>query len=80
MAENRGKFGSDRDRERAAQAGQKGGQTTQGGPGTRQGTQSSSKTGQQMGGQHSDENLANDPQRTSEAGRKGGEHSGGEHR
>jgi general stress protein YciG len=78
MAENRGNFANDR--ERASQAGQKGGQSTQGGSGSRQGTQSSGKTGQQTGGQHSGGNFANDPQRASEAGRKGGEHSGGGHR
>jgi general stress protein YciG len=71
---------SGHDRERTSQAGQKGGQSTHGGSGSRQGTQSSDKTGQQMGGQHSGGNFANDPQRASEAGRKGGEHSGGGHR
>jgi hypothetical protein len=30
-----------------------------------------------MGGQRSGGNFANDPQRAAEAGRKGGEHSGG---
>jgi general stress protein YciG len=78
MAQNRGNFANDR--ERASQAGQKGGQASHGGSEDRQRTQSGGKTGQQMGGQHSGGNFANDRERASEAGRKGGEHSGGGNR
>jgi uncharacterized protein len=68
--QNKGNFANDR--QRASEAGQKGGQMSQGGMENRQGSQSSGKTGQQSGG-----NFANDPSRAAEASRKGGEHSGG---
>jgi general stress protein YciG len=68
--QNKGNFANDR--QRASEAGQKGGQASPGGMENRQSSQSSGKTGQQSGG-----NFANDPSRATEAGRKGGEHSGG---
>ena len=68
--QNKENFASDR--HRASEAGQKGGHASQGDMGSRQGSQSSGKTGQQQSGG----SFANDPSRATEAGRKGGEHSG----
>lgn len=62
---------------KASEAGRKGGQQSQHGPGQSDKSQQSgsgSSSGQQRGGSG---NFANDPEKASEAGRKGGEHSRG---
>jgi general stress protein YciG len=68
-SQDRGNFGTDRNR--PPQAGQKSGQASQ---------SQSGKTGQQMGGHRPGENLANDPSRAAGAGRKDGERPGGSKR
>jgi general stress protein YciG len=69
--EGSGNFANDR--ERASEAGKKGGQQTQ----TQRGG-SRESTQQGPGSERSGSgNFANDPQRANEAGQKGGEHSHG---
>jgi general stress protein YciG len=65
-SQDKGNFASGRDR--ASEAGRKGGEASHGG----QSSQSSAKSGQQTGG-----NFTNDLASASESGRKGGERSGG---
>ena len=70
-----------KDPELAAEAGRMGGQASGGGNGggaqASGGDQGGSQSGGQGQGQGSSGNFANDPERASEAGRKGGESSGG---
>ena len=80
------------DRELAAEAGRKGGEASggnqggqqagsgQGGQGGQDGGQQASSDQGGQGGQGGGGNFADDPQRASEAGRKGGEASGGGNR
>lgn len=57
-----------KDHERAAEAGRKGGQASQGGDGA-----SATREGDDSDGSGRGGNFADDPERASEAGRKGGE-------
>lgn len=65
---NPGSFSQDR--ERASEAGRKGGEHNHGGHSTKETSKSSSS-----GGEHSARGFAKDPQKASEAGRKGGQAS-----
>ncbi|KXV65937.1 con-10 family general stress protein [Gluconobacter oxydans] len=65
---NPGNFSQDR--ERASEAGRKGGEHSHGGHSTKETSKSSSS-----GGEHSARGFAKDPQKASEAGRKGGQAS-----
>jgi uncharacterized protein len=66
------------DREKASEAGRKGGQQSHQGSSEQESGDRSQQEGSEGGGQRGGSgNFANDPKKASEAGRKGGEHSHG---
>ena len=66
------------DREKASEAGRKGGQQSHQGSSEQESGDRSQQEASEGGGQRGGSgNFANDPKKASEAGRKGGEHSHG---